>query len=172
MKINIENITLILSNIEDLKKYQISQLNYYGYTISGNNLIKNSENIEIDLLKIIDYFHEKDIIFQLSDQVKVLIDNALQEKKEFEFVFSLAKKIKEDGIFDNNFNEFKKFTESLPRKLKPHQLKSAYHFYTLKNGANFSVPGSGKTSTLLSVYEKLRLEGKCRSSVMFSTLAI
>ena len=161
MKINIENITLILSNIEDLKKYQISQLNYYGYTISGNNLIKNSENIEIDLLKIIDYFHEKDIIFQLSDQVKVLIDNALQEKKEFEFVFSLAKKIKEDGIFDNNFNEFKKFTESLPRKLKPHQLKSAYHFYTLKNGANFSVPGSGKTSTLLSVYEKLRLEGKC-----------
>ncbi|MBK8195141.1 MAG: DEAD/DEAH box helicase family protein [Lewinellaceae bacterium] len=31
----------------------------------------------------------------------------------------------------------------------------------MKNGANFSVPGSGKTTTILSVYEKLRLEGKC-----------
>nr|WP_067058289.1 DEAD/DEAH box helicase [Mucilaginibacter sp. L294] len=49
----------------------------------------------------------------------------------------------------------------MPRKLKSHQVKSAYHFYTLKNGANFSVPGSGKTSTILSVYEKFRLEGKC-----------
>ena len=46
------------------------------------------------------------------------------------------------------------------RALKSHQLKAAYHLYLLGNGANFSVPGSGKTSVVLTVYEKLRLEGK------------
>ena len=53
--------------------------------------------------------------------------------------------------------------ETLPRKLKPHQIKAAFHFYSLKNGANFSVPGSGKTSVILSVYEKLKAEGKCNT---------
>ncbi len=76
-------------------------------------------------------------------------------------MFAKVKSIKEDALLDETFVEFKKFTDTLPRKLKPHQLKSAYHFYALKNGANFSVPGSGKTSTVLSVYEKLRTEGKC-----------
>jgi len=48
----------------------------------------------------------------------------------------------------------------LPRKLKSHQIKAAFHLYSLKNGANFSVPGSGKTSVVLSVYEKLKREGE------------
>jgi len=69
--------------------------------------------------------------------------------------------IKENAVLNEDFDLFRSFTETLPRKLKPHQLKSAFHFYSLKNGANFSVPGSGKTTTLLSVYEKLRIEGKC-----------
>ena len=51
------------------------------------------------------------------------------------------------------------------RKLKPHQLKAAFHLYLIHNGANFSVPGSGKTSVVLSVYEKLKEEGK--ANVLF-----
>ena len=56
---------------------------------------------------------------------------------------------------------FKKFIKChIPRKLKDHQEKAAYHFYSLGNGANFSVPGAGKTTVVLTVYEKLKLEGK------------
>ena len=44
--------------------------------------------------------------------------------------------------------------------MKEHQVKAALHLCYIKNGANFSVPGSGKTTVVLTVYEKLRLEGK------------
>ncbi len=161
MKIDIEDNIIFLISAEDLKKYQISQLNYYGYMESNNNWIMTSHNLEIDLLKIIDYLNEENIIYELSEKSKCILRNTLQKKKELEIIFAKAKKIKDDAELDADFYDFKKFTDTLPRKLKTHQLKSAYHFYILKNGANFSVPGSGKTTTLLSVYEKLRLEGKC-----------
>jgi len=38
-------------------------------------------------------------------------------------------------------------------------LASACHLYLTKNGANFSVPGSGKTAVVLTVYEILRKQG-------------
>lgn len=161
MKIDFENNDLILIDTGDLKKYQISQLNYYGYLKKGNYWIRPSQNSETDLLKIVDYLNSENIIYELSEKANDILNNTIQKKNELESIFVKAKKIKEEAILDNDFHEFKKFTDTLPRKLKPHQLKSAFHFYTLKNGANFSVPGSGKTSTILSVYEKLRIEGKC-----------
>jgi len=161
LKIDLENTTILLIDTEDLKKYQISQLIYYGYLQFNGNWIKTSDNIEVDLLKIIDYLNGESVIHILSENVDYIINNTLKRKKELEDIISKAKKIKGEAVLDDDFFEFKNFIETLPRKLKPHQLKSAFHFYTLKNGANFSVPGSGKTSTILSVYEKLRLEGKC-----------
>ena len=39
-------------------------------------------------------------------------------------------------------------------------MESLYHLYNAGCAANFSVPGSGKTSVVLAFYEKLRLEEK------------
>lgn len=162
MKIDLENINvIILIDIGDLKKYQISQLEYYGFIKEEHTCKKVSGNIETDLLKIINYLNEEEISYELSENSKKAIDSNYQKKWEQTIVFNKAKKIKEKAILIDDIYEFKKFTETLPRKLKPHQLKSAFHFYILKNGANFSVPGSGKTTAVLCVYEKLRLEGKC-----------
>ena len=148
-------------NTEGLKKYQISQLDYYGYKPIENYWIKSSQNIEKDLLTIIDYLNAEKIVYDLSESSNHLLHKTIKKKNELESIFLKAKIIKDDAALDVDFYDFKRFTDTLPRKLKTHQLKSAYHFYVLKNGANFSVPGSGKTTTLLSVYEKLRLEGKC-----------
>ena len=67
-----------------------------------------------------------------------------------------------DGKF--NSEEFKTFEsficKNIHRKLKSHQIKAAFHLYLLGNGANFSVPGSGKTAVVLAVYEKLKAEDK------------
>src|ERR1039457_4673771 len=52
---------------------------------------------------------------------------------------------------------FLKFlSENIPRKLKDHQVKAALHLLAVSNGANFSVPGSGKTTVVLAVYEWLK----------------
>ncbi len=161
MKIDIINNEIVLSGMLDLKKYQISQLNFFGYVESESKLIKTIAIKEQDLIQIINFLNDENIEYLLSQDVNNIIKYSLQKKHELETIFNYAKNIKEGKILGNDFEEFKNFTNTLPRKLKSHQLKSAYHFYTLKNGANFSVPGSGKTSTVLSVYEKLRQEAKC-----------
>ena len=67
-----------------------------------------------------------------------------------------------EGVFKKDgFEKFSSFiSKNISRKLKDHQLKAAFHLYLMGNGANFSVPGSGKTTVVLSVFEKLRLERK------------
>src|SRR4029077_15256012 len=47
-------------------------------------------------------------------------------------------------------------SSALPRKLKEHQLKAALHLLGVENGANFSVPGSGKTTVVLAVFAWLK----------------
>lgn len=161
MKIDVENTSIILLKTEDLKKYQLSQLVYYGYVENLDYWIRVCDTLENELLQILEYFDGENISYELSKIARNILTNSIQKKSELKAIISKAKNIKEKGILDNEFDNFKTFTNTLPRKLKPHQLKSAFHFYILKNGANFSVPGSGKTSTVLSVYEKLRLEDKC-----------
>lgn len=161
MNIDLINNTFLLNDTADLKKYHFSQLNYYGYLKENNYWIKTSDNIQQDLLKIINYLKEEAIEYKMSEHVEALINDTLQKREELKAIFKKAEAIKQEAVLGDDFYLFKEFTDTLPRKLKPHQLKSAFHFYTLKNGANFSVPGSGKTSTMLAVYEKLKLEGKC-----------
>ncbi|MFL3662535.1 MAG: SNF2-related protein [Flavobacteriales bacterium] len=161
MKIVVQNSSICLYNTEILKRYQISQLDYYGYKQNDSCLEKYSDSIEPDLLKITKYLDEELVDYELSEELSTILYQSTQKKKKLTSIFVKAKTIKEEALLDIEFNKFVDFSNSLPRKLKQHQLKSAYHFYTLQNGANFSVPGSGKTTTILSVYEKLRIEGKC-----------
>ena len=57
--------------------------------------------------------------------------------------------------------EFVAFLDrALPRKLKEHQLKTALHLLSVRNGACFSVPGSGKTAVVLAVFQRLRALGE------------
>ncbi len=48
----------------------------------------------------------------------------------------------------------------LKRQLTPFQITNLKNLVTMNNGANFSVPGAGKTSTTLAVWEFFRNTGK------------
>ena len=48
----------------------------------------------------------------------------------------------------------------LRRELTPFQISNLKNLVTMNNGANFSVPGAGKTSTTLAVWEYFRVAGK------------
>ncbi|WP_343606156.1 DEAD/DEAH box helicase [Fluviicola sp.] len=161
IQIDLLESIIVISSIDLLKKYQLAQLDFYGYKKDQSSLYKTSDSPIRDIIKITDYLVEEKINYELSNHVAASVSLFQKKKERLNEVFTKVKVIKEQGLLDDDFSEFKQFTETLPRKLKPHQLKSAYHFYALKNGANFSVPGSGKTSTVLSVYEKLRREDKC-----------
>jgi SNF2 family DNA or RNA helicase len=163
VKVNLENNLIIINETEDLKKYQISQLEYYGFQKRQDAVQKQSINIESDILSVLKYFKEEGISVELTSDVHEMILESDRRKDAINKTFLFAKEIKEGKIDVNSFSEFRNFIDLLPRKLKPHQIKAAYHLYSLQNGANFSVPGSGKTSVVLSVYEKLKSEGKCNT---------
>ncbi len=161
MKIELFHKTVSISGIDCFERYQLLQLEYYGFKGEESHLYKTSETPLNDVFKLVAFLDEEKISYELSDSLFEIVDQFQQKKQALNTVFAHAKEIKEKGILDKSFTEFHQFTKTLKRKLKPHQLKSAYHFYSLKNGANFSVPGSGKTSTVLAVYEKYRAEGNC-----------
>jgi len=145
-----------------LKSNQISQLQNWGFKRDfENNLFYAGRSPDKVLIKVVNYFKKENIDFEPTEDCKTKIEIITTKTKLYEEIKNLGNNFKQGEYDRNSFNVFKSFLKSeIPRKLKNHQVKAAFHLYTIHNGANFSVPGSGKTTVVLSVYEKLRVEGK------------
>jgi len=147
--------------VVDPSRYVVGQLSFLGFkkNIEGNFYIKN-QDIGIALEKLVSFFESEDIEYELSPEAQSLLNQKVSLVNDFERRKDILIKYKEGNFNNKEYKKFERFISShVPRKLKEHQKKSAFHLYLAKNGANFSVPGSGKTTVVLSVYEKLRLEG-------------
>ena len=147
----------------NLKPAQVSQLYYWGFSRVTNDdqYILLSDKYEDILKKLINFLDSERIPYCLSEKCESFLYKQQQNERNFEKVKATAASFKEGNIHINHFDEFASFLRNkVVRHLKEHQVKAAYHLYLVMNGANFSVPGSGKTAVVLSVYEKLRLEGK------------
>jgi len=145
-----------------LKSYQIYQLNFWGFLV---NQTKKSLIAETDYNKILpkltEYFDKEKISYELTEICREKLNEILQEKLIFESYIKKAMDYKNGNVDNEELDNIISFLKkNVPRKLKEHQVKAMMHLYYIKNGANFSVPGSGKTSVVLAVFEKLRLEGK------------
>ena len=145
----------------ELKEYQKSQLFFYGYVKNQYGFEKITNEIDKDLLKIVNYFEIEGLKVDFDLKVKIRLNELRERGDRKQELLNLGTSIKNGKIDLKDFNDFKDFLRTIPRKLKSHQIKAAYHLYSVKNGANFSVPGSGKTSVVLSVFEKLKQEKKC-----------
>jgi SNF2 family DNA or RNA helicase len=163
LKIDVIHTTIIVYNSDSLKDFQTMHLDFLNYTETNDIFFKktNVENIEPELIKIKTYFDEESVNLEFNNEAKAIIDEFLKRTSSKNSIVLNGKNIKNGILNIDSFSHFNTFIKTLPRKLKPHQIKSAFHLYSLKNGANFSVPGSGKTTVVLSVFEKLRVEDKC-----------
>lgn len=62
--------------------------------------------------------------------------------------------------FEKQYEEFNRVIEShMARKLRPKQSKDAFFMLAMQKAGNFSVPGSGKTTSVLAVYCYLKQKG-------------
>lgn len=158
-----KNNIVIKDSSSILKPSQVSQLLYLGLAkspLSFSYEISSDKN-EALLLKLLKYFENEKLAFTLSSSCQELVSKLNQEINRFEKLKLLGKEYKESKLSTDSFTEFSSFIyKSIPRQLKDHQIKAAFHLYLLGNAANFSVPGSGKTAVILSVYEKLKSENK------------
>ena len=136
-----------------LKPSDVFQLKHWGFKKNDNIYLAKDYN----LIELIDFLKDSYPDFSLTNDVQSLYNSVLHQVEQLQNNFELGRNIK-DGNFDKeDYLEHIRFlkTHVPSRQLKDHQIKAFYHLSSVKNGANFSVPGSGKTTVVLSAYEKL-----------------
>jgi SNF2 family DNA or RNA helicase len=87
-----------------------------------------------------------------------IINDAKAEAKNFTDFSQKALQIRNNEVLSTDLESF---TEVLRdhhfiRTLRPFQLLAAYHLAFAQNACNFSVPGSGKTTTVLAAFDYLK----------------
>ncbi len=163
MIIDIKGYKLYIKELSDnLKPRHRSQLNDWGFKKKHDDKsLYLDGNIESTFSKVIRYFEKVKLAYNLSETGQELLEKVTKASSRFQELKEKGRNLK-DGFFDKkDFAKHLAFLKAnVPRKLKGHQLKASYHLWLVENGANFSVPGAGKTTVVLSVYERLRLAGK------------
>ena len=139
----------------------IFQLEYFKLKKEGSEeKIEYSSVIHlINMEKIVNFLENNKIQCILNNELDVYFSNIKAEQEQFRNKANLISKIKNKQSKDE-LNNFSKTINFLHRKLVNHQINSLFHLYSAGSAANFSVPGSGKTSVVLAYFEKLRLENK------------
>lgn len=142
-------------------RYVAGQLSFWGFKEDevGDFSIQTPDK-GIILEKIVNFFESEKLPYSLSPEVENISKEREVSVEEFTKRKCALAEFKENKFDKDKYKIFTDFLSNhIPRELKEHQKKSAFHLYLARNGANFSVPGSGKTTVVLSVYEKLRQEG-------------
>lgn len=115
----------------------------------NNRYLYASRNEFQDIIKeVTNYLKEERLEFSTDKEVSDLILNIQNQTSEFVDVKKNLSK-----------RTFASPPSSLQRELKPYQIKGLNHFLQIKHGANFSVPGSGKTTMVYAYFDELRREG-------------
>lgn len=161
-----DNKLLITDSSSELKPSHKSQLIFWKFVKLSDGktyelLIDKESIIDQTLtLKLVEFFGSEKIDNVQSPAIEKFIACLKKELDQFENIKRAGRAYKDGDFNEKELMDLKNFIKTkIPRKLKLHQYKAAYHHYIVKNCANFSVPGSGKTTVVLTIYEKLRSEG-------------
>lgn len=141
-----------------LKLRHTTQLGLWGLTEEGG-LYRGSLSSDELLPKLVSYLEQQQFRVALSDECAQHIRRLEEQKHAFAQVVEYLKAYKDGKVDREAFNEHCNIVSLLYRQLKDHQIKASFHLYAAGHAANFSVPGSGKTTVVLSVYHRLKEEG-------------
>ncbi len=153
-----ENL-VVESDAGDLGPSNESQLAYWGFSPDNNPLKFTVSGNEVITLatKVVKYFENRNLAYEIEPSLREMFDKKDFAQKNLEVSLLNGENIKNGNLTNATVVEFQKFlSKNVPRKLKDHQFKSALHLLSVKNGANFSAPGSGKTTVVLSAFHMLR----------------
>jgi len=116
--------------------------------------LRDDPRLQEKLFQLIRFLRRQAIEYKLTDSAKKNLEKRLSYIKLFN-------ESREKGIGIQNQQNL---TLSLPsefiRSLKDYQLSSVKHMIDIPFSANFSVPGSGKTSIVLAAFSYLRKQNK------------
>lgn len=151
LRIETPNNSPLLSGIHRIHLSSVLNLeiatNFSGYFIQ---LSPDSLTLVYDLAN---YFRENNISYCMDEGVKEIFKQFEDGALELNEAFSIGSRLKRNNIQKINFAHFK-------RVLKPYQIPAVAHMLQVAHAANFSVPGSGKTSIVLAAFDILKQSKK------------
>jgi SNF2 family DNA or RNA helicase len=118
----------------------------------GYYLEKSKRNISDIIVELVEYFKEEKAFIIFKGDANQMVKAFDEDSNDFEQARLLGTKLKKKSPKVINVPNFK-------RKLKPYQVGSVAHITKVGNAANFSVPGSGKTTITLAGYSILKKQG-------------
>ena len=143
-----------------------SQLCYWGFLFNteAKSYVAIPVDVNVTVEKIVGYFSRHQIPFVLSQEAVSAQVEMQGSKAELNRAIQTGAILKTGDLRSVDSRAFLEFLATqIPRQLKEHQVKAALHLIGVQNGANFSVPGSGKTAVVLSVFHWLRSRGEVDS---------
>ena len=150
----------------DLAPCHESQLVFWGFTFdpAGSRFIAPPVGTDRLARKVAAYLRRSNCSYQVATETQLLLDRQEAGESALADALTCGKELKDGSLNVAKAKEFFDYLErDVPRKLKEHQYKAALHLLSVQNGANFSIPGSGKTTVALVVFHRLRLLGKVDS---------
>lgn len=132
------------------------------WIIKENIKLRNIDDLIITRLMTI----ERIVNFFKENKIADIVKGSNLERIEKKYYFFLNKDKQLINVINDycldDFNLYKSNIENIitNRKLSKNQLINSFFAYKMKRTFNFSVPGAGKTSTILSTYLTLKLIDK------------
>lgn len=126
-----------------------------GYELDeahGCYLLSDQAEMDEVLRETVEYLRDEGVEFDVDEAVARLLRRLREEREGYEEAFQA-------GLVVQRSAEVIDAPRSLVRQLKPYQLQGVRHLLTVKHAANFSVPGSGKTTVIYAAFEIVRREG-------------
>jgi SNF2 family DNA or RNA helicase len=160
LTIKVEGSHLVVADLDDVIQGRFrNQLNFWDYKYQPSSKSYSSPPGEIHstLERLTTYLARNQLQFELSQEVIASQQANAQLVGNFRGAFKRGSEVKAGRLKKHRPANFVSFLKSsIKRKLKSHQIKAALHLLAVGNGANFSVPGSGKTTVVLTVFHWLK----------------
>lgn len=119
--------------------------------------------------RIMDFCRKKGLTLEISDS----FGHRLFKESRMDSLSLLGRAIKErNPILDDEFRLFRTIVDdNTERKLREEQMYDSFFLCKMSRAANFSVPGSGKTSTVLGMFAFLHATSSVERMVVIGPLS-
>lgn len=161
-----DKFVVVQADPNELAPRHESQLAFWGfsYQTARRSFVCPLSDARARTPKLVEYLERAGLAYDLTPEMDDLMSAHRNGSKMLAEAAERGSKFKDGQPVDPPAEEFLRFARTgIIRQLKNHQLKAALHLISVENGANFSVPGSGKTSVVLTVFQWLRKLGKVDS---------
>ncbi len=153
------DLIVVDASKSEIAPRHMNQLQHWSFKYNSSTKQFNT-SIEMDIglvVKVTDYLTKSGLPYQIDESIQSKLDKRQYEHEKLLSSLEIGRELKTGNFDISESQDFQHFIDkNIPRELKEHQFKAALHLLSVKNGANFSVPGSGKTTVVLSVFQRLR----------------